>query len=173
MSKAFTREDDESETEIVIPRIPLPDGLPNYLTSDGAARLTARLAQLEEERRRLTTDGGDDLGSDQLRRNNAHRQALSRVLSSAIVTPPPETSTTEIRFGAFVTILDELGTEQEYRIVGVDEIDLDKGWISWLSPIARTLIGRTTGDTVQFETAGGKRKLTILNVRYADTSRPE
>jgi len=166
MSKAFTREDDASETEMAIPRMPLPPGVPNYLTSDGAAHLNARLTKLQEERRRLQVDREENENLEALRRISGQIQEISRILTSATVVSPSEESTSEIRFGAFVTLLDGSGVTEEYRIVGVDEVDIGQGWISWRSPLARILLGKTAGQVVQLQTIAGTRDLTIRSVRY-------
>jgi transcription elongation factor GreB len=166
MSKAFTREDDATDSEMEIPRMTLPPGIPNYLTADGAARLAARLAELQEKRRQLQKDGEESNHLDALRHLSTQIQDASRILSSATVVPPPEEGTLEIRFGASVTILDKSGATEEYRIVGIDEVDFEQGAISWRSPLARTLLGKRAGQTAQLQTADGTRDLTIRSVRY-------
>ena len=65
----------------------------------------------------------------------------------------------------FVMIRDGDGMEDEYRIVGVDEVDLEAGWISWLSPLSKALIGRKVGEIVRFHAPAGKRNLQILRLR--------
>ena len=69
-------------------------------------------------------------------------------------------------FGATVTVRENNGTESVYRIVGVDEADFDRGWISWLSPIARALVNAKVGQRVSFKTPRGFSDLEIVKVSY-------
>ena len=69
-------------------------------------------------------------------------------------------------FGAWVTIEDEDGSEQEYRIVGADEFDLEKGYLSINSPLARALIGKHLDDEVSVRTPEGWKQVVITDIRY-------
>ena len=73
----------------------------------------------------------------------------------------------KVVFGSTVQLLDE-DTEQEleYRIVGEDEADIKNNLISYTSPIARALIGKSEGDVVSFQAPGGEKKFEILEVKY-------
>jgi transcription elongation factor GreB len=71
-----------------------------------------------------------------------------------------------VRFGATVTVREPEGTETRYRIVGVDEIDLDRQWVSWLSPLARGLLNARIGDRVVHRTPRGPRELTVLQIEF-------
>ncbi|MEI6874748.1 MAG: GreA/GreB family elongation factor [Spirochaetota bacterium] len=79
--------------------------------------------------------------------------------------PPPE-GRDRVKFGAWVRIQDESGTEFEYRIVGVDEADPAAGRIGWASPVARALMGRRVGDAVIVDLPAGRRVLRILALDY-------
>jgi transcription elongation factor GreA len=73
----------------------------------------------------------------------------------------------KVVFGSTVELLDEdTGAEIEYRIVGEDEADIKNNLISYTSPIARALIGKTEGDVVSFQAPGGEKTFEILEVRY-------
>ncbi len=63
---------------------------------------------------------------------------------------------------------DSDGVDTQIRIVGVDEVDLDKGYVSWISPIAKALIKAKVGDTVRIQTPAGIKEIDILEVRYED-----
>jgi transcription elongation factor GreB len=169
MSKAFTREDSEYEPEITIPRRSPPTGAVQYMTADGAARLAARSAELEEERRQLPQDG-EEVKSERLRNIDAELRRISEVLAAANIVPAPAGPATEVRFGAWVTVRDGDGAEEEYRIVGPDEVDLDKGWINWQSPLARALQGRQTNESASFQTIEGEKKMTVVGIRYEGDS---
>lgn len=69
-------------------------------------------------------------------------------------------------FGATVVIEDEAGEERTWRIFGEDEVDVERGILSWKSPIARALTGRGEGDEVTVRAPGGARTVTIVEVRY-------
>jgi transcription elongation factor GreB len=69
-------------------------------------------------------------------------------------------------FGATVRYVNGAGTERVVRIVGADEIDLDRHYISWLSPLARALMKSGPGDSVILRAPGGNEELEILEVRY-------
>ena len=70
--------------------------------------------------------------------------------------------------GAFLRVVTvrEAGTEARYRIVGVDEVDFDRGWVSWLSPIAKALLNKRIGERVRLRTPGGEKELEILTVAW-------
>jgi len=71
-----------------------------------------------------------------------------------------------VRFGATVTVTEGDGVETRYRIVGVDETDLDRNWVSWLSPIARALLNGAVGDELLFKAPRGEKKLKVVRVEY-------
>ncbi len=69
-------------------------------------------------------------------------------------------------FGATVTVCNPQGEERTVSIVGVDEIDTGRGYVSWVSPIARALLKAREGETVTLRTPGGVEQLDIVAVRY-------
>ena len=154
MSKAFTREDG-SEESFAPPRAPLPPGTRNYITKNGADRIQAQLADLIRRKRNLAS------ASEQQALEVRIQYLQSLVLSFVVVEPAPSDL---VRFGAVVTV--KRGSQTEtYSIVGVDEIDLDKNHISWLSPLARVLISHRVGDRVSFKSPSGQEQLEILSIR--------
>ena len=159
MSKAFTREDDEApeveSTRWDRPRV--PPGTRNLVTPDG-------MRSWQQELERLTAVSGSSKSAisgapDRVRE-------LQAFLRSAVPTPPPPPEDDRVRFGARVTTRDPDGNEVRYRIVGVDEVDLDRDWVSWLSPVAKTLLQRRVGDTVRLKTPGSETPLTIVGIEY-------
>jgi hypothetical protein len=119
VSKAFTREDDAVPVAPVTRRkVGIPDGVPNYITADGARALRAELAA-----------GGDPVRIQEL---------AEHLASAEIVEPTPGD---RVRFGSTV----ELSNGARYRIVGAIEADPKRGLISWQSPLARKLIGAQVG----------------------------
>ena len=80
---------------------------------------------------------------------------------------PPAEADGCVRFGATVTVRERVsGEKSRYRIVGVDETDIDRNWVSWLSPIAKALLNSRVGDRVRFKFPGRDEELEILAVAY-------
>jgi transcription elongation factor GreB len=153
MSKAFTREDDDAPDERVRPRPnpSLPPGATNWVTADGFKRFQDELQSLHEQRS----------GSTWNREKEQRLADLEYLLSTAEVVAASGEPSNEVRFGSVVTVRDEAGDEQKYRIVGLDETDLDRGRVSWLSPIARALMGTRLGQRVKFRFPAGEKELLI------------
>jgi transcription elongation factor GreB len=186
MNKAFTREndaapDDDEDAESVSP---LPAGARNYMTPGGHARLRDELDRLVgRERPELVavvswaagngdrSENGDYIyGKKRLREIDRRIRFLIRRLDAAEVVDPAarrdDESADQVFFGATVTVADARGQERTISIVGVDEIDTDRGYVSWVSPIARALLKAREGDTVTLRTPGGVEELEVVAVRY-------
>jgi len=169
MSKAFTRESDDLPEAPVVSRqrSPLPPGAKNYLTPDGARRLREELDRLVQvERPRHATSPDNPEARRQLHVLDQRIYYLQRSLQSAVVVAPPSVPEAGVRFGANVTVRDRSGGELRYRIVGVDETDIDRGWVSWLSPVAKALLNARPGERVRFELPSGQEELEILSFSY-------
>ncbi|MEP6699307.1 MAG: GreA/GreB family elongation factor [Verrucomicrobiota bacterium] len=78
----------------------------------------------------------------------------------------PPAKADRVHFGATVTVRESDGAETSYRIVGVDEVNVDRGWVSWLSPMAKVLLNRKQGERVWLELPSGEEMLEILDVQY-------
>ena len=175
MSKAFTRESDDLPDAPVVARqwSPLPPGAKNYLTPDGARRLRDeldRLVQVERPRQVASPDNPE--AKRQLQVLDQRIYYLQRSLQSAVVVPPPIMPEAGVRFGASVTVRDRSGGESRYRIVGVEETDSDRGWVSWISPIGKALLNARLGEHVRFELPSGQEELEILSIAYECSSQP-
>ncbi|TIC78759.1 transcription elongation factor GreB [Crenobacter intestini] len=159
----------------------MPSSGKNYITPQGWQRLKDELYQLvNRERPEVVqvvnwaasngdrSENGDYLyGKRRLREIDRRIRFLTRRLEAAeVVDPELREATDQIFFSATVEILRGDGTEQTLSIVGVDEIDLARGRISWISPIARTLIKAREGDTVYFRGPDGDEEIEVLAVRY-------
>ena len=188
MSKAFTKESDYEENE--------PDyaaeeaahaelaGIKNYITPAGLQRLKEEHRFLLTRERPAVTavvawaaGNGDrsenadyQYGKRRLREIDRRIRFLTKRIDAAEVVNPeaPRSgqAASKVFFGATVRYANEAGTERVVRIVGLDEIDLDRNYISWRSPLARALMKSGPGDTVILHAPGTTEKLEILDVRY-------
>lgn len=182
MSKAFTRETDgadDGDDDVALP--PLPGGGRNYITPQGYARLRAELLTLmDDERPKVVeavhwaakngdrSENGDYLyGKKRLREIDRRIRFLTKRLEIAEVTDPSvHHGGEQVFFGATVTYADDTGAERTVTIKGIDEADSARGEVSWISPIARTLLRARVGDVLQLPTPGGAREIEVLDVRY-------
>jgi len=94
---------------------------------------------------------------------------LTKRLEAAEIVDPLEqqkTANGRVLFGCTVTVENEEGEEKVFSIVGADEFDPARGYVSWTSPIGRALLGSSEGDVVAFKTPGGLAELEIVEVAY-------
>ena len=186
MSKAFTRENDQADDSDGDPDdvSPLPAGSKNYITPAGHRCLKDEFDYLLKKDRPAVTaavswaaKNGDrsenadyQYGKKRLREIDRRLRFLTKRLDAAEVvdpeTPRDEEMTDQIFFGATVTYAHATGDENTITIVGVDEIDLKRSYISWISPLARTLMKARAGDTVTLRAPGGVEELDVIEVRY-------
>ena len=168
MSKAFTREsDDETELPLPLPPSPLPPGAKNYLTPAGERQLREELDRLlQVERPKLAASPEDGDAKRRLSLLDQRVQHLQQTLRTAVVVPPSAAPWEQVRLGATVVMRSGSGGQESHRIVGVDEIDLDHGWVSWISPIAKALINARLGQRVRFKFPAGETELEIVRIRY-------
>jgi transcription elongation factor GreB len=186
MNKAFTREsaDEEEDGDAPENASPLPLGSKNYMTPAGFARLKDELDHLlGRERPELVatiawaagngdrSENGDYIyGKKRLREVDRRIRFLVKRLDAAEVVDPQsrrdEGEDDRVYFGATVTVRNAKDEDRTVSIVGVDEIDTARGYISWVSPMARALLRAREGDTVTLNTPGGVEDLEILLVRY-------
>ena len=193
MSKAFTNEETPADDEDDVPdAFPLPAGSRNYMTPGGFARLRRELDGLvAKERPELVatvawaagngdrSENGDYIyGKKRLREIDRRIRFLVRRLDNAEVVDPTaprdDDAESAVFFGATVTVANAQGDQRTISIVGIDEIDTERGYISWISPMARALLRAREGDTVMLRTPGGTEALDVVSVRYQalDTGDP-
>jgi transcription elongation factor GreB len=168
VSKAFTKEETEGpDWPEHLPALSvLPPGARNYMTRDGAERLRVELERLVETERPLLLRASDD--PDAKRRLGLLDQRifqLKQSLQSAEIVSLPQGPATSVTFGTTVTVRGPEG-EETFRIVGADEIDHARGWVSWMSPVARALMNATVGQRVFFKYPCGEEDLEVIAIRY-------
>ncbi len=183
MSKAFFKEDTPPDDDDEFADAnPVPAGSKNYMTPAGHARLQAEFDQLwKVERPKMVetvawaasngdrSENGDYLyGKKRLREIDRRIRFLGKRLDNAeVVDPTTREATDQVFFGATVDIMDvDTHEEQTVSIVGIDEADVSRGRISWVSPMARALTKAREGDEVTLRTPAGERHLEVLEVRY-------
>ena len=181
MSKAFVRESDDDDEVELPPGLQIPAGAPNYITPAGHARLKSELEDLiKRERPHVVevvawaasngdrSENGDYIyGKRRLREIDRRIRFLTKRLENAeIVDPLRQGDNDQVFFGATVTIADADGVENIYTIVGIDEMDVSRGRISWISPLARALIKSREGDSIRFQSPMGIREIDIVAVEY-------
>lgn len=153
----------------------------NYITPQGYNRLKTELASLlDSERPELVkiiswaasngdrSENGDYIyGKKRLREIDRRIYFLNKRLDNAVVVDPATRGDSDqIYFGATVVYVDSTGEERTVTIVGMDEVDPARGYVSWISPVARALLKKSSGDTVMLHTPGGAQKIEIIDVRY-------
>ena len=160
MSKAFTKEDDLAEPDIVR-RPPAFDSL--HLTRQGAERLRSELREFESERRKIVSA---DAGSLRLHELNRRVGEIQQTLALAQIVDISGNDDI-VCFGAEVTVRSASdGEESRYRIVGLAEADAARGRISSASPLAQALLNHKVGERVPFKYPAGEDTLEILKVSY-------
>jgi len=180
MSKAFVKEsDDEAELPDDLPAI--PTGVKNYMTPEGHRRLQQELRLLVRDERPKIVDivawaagngdrseNGDYLyGKKRLREIDRRIRFLTKRLEAAeIVDPARQTRHDQVFFGATVTYADAHGGEKTVTIVGIDEADMERGQVSWMSPVARALLKAHAGDVVTLRTPAGSEEIEVIEIRY-------
>jgi transcription elongation factor GreB len=179
MSKAFAKESEDEEVLDDTPK--LPQGLKNYITPGGFRRLKDEFDLLwKTERPALVktitwaasngdrSENGDYIyGKKRLREIDRRIRFLSKRLEfSEVIDPAQRGECDQVFFGATVTVANQAGEEHTYSIVGLDEVDLGRGHISWISPLAKALLKAREGDAVTLRTPGGVEELEVLEIRY-------
>ena len=182
MSKAFTRETDADLDDDDPPDLPpLPAGAKNYITPAGYQRLRDELLDLiDNERPKIVevvhwaasngdrSENGDyHYGKKRLREIDRRIRFLTKRLEIAeVVDPSLHHGNDQIFFGATVTYAEESGLERTITIYGIDEADNAQGQVSWVSPIARTLIKAHQGDVLRLASPAGAQEIEVLRVSY-------
>lgn len=153
MSRGFVKEGDQEEVPMVLPRAFLPSGTPNYVTPEGLKRLLDEMESLKKE--------WTDAGSNYVTKNylDAKMRLLSERINSAVLIDNTKANPDVVSFGMYVKYNDKV-----IRIVGVDEADASKGLISFISPIAKALIGKKKGDKFEIKVPRGTEIVEIFEI---------
>ena len=175
MSKADAEQDEDDEAAA------LPAHVKNYVTPAGHVALRdERRRLLQEERPKVVeivswaasngdrSENADYLyGKRRLREIDRRVRFLTKRLDSAVVVDPKQQQRlAQVFFGATVTYAKADGSEHTVTLVGVDEADLQKGKISWRSPIAQALMKAKVDDAVRVRTPAGVEEIEVVAIRY-------
>jgi len=167
MSRGFVKEDDQEEVPLVPPRAYLPEGAINFVTPQGMHQLLAEREMLVNERNNLNSASENEKRIT-LNFINSKLQLLDNRIATAKIVNPGEQPQNEIRFGAIINLkTDESNLSRTFQIVGVDEADISKGKVSFLSPIARLLINKKVGDKVILKQGMKDIVYEILSISYS------
>ena len=190
MSKAFTKESDTEGDDYELDHAAEEAehaqlvGVKNYITPSGLQRLNDELRfLLTRERRAVTAVVAWAAGNGDRSENADYQYAkrrlreidrrirflTKRIDAAEVVVPEAPRSgraATQVFFGATVRYANAAGTERVVSVVGLDEVDLDRNYISWMSPLARALMKSAPGDRVVLRAPGTTEQLEILEVRY-------
>ena len=179
MSKAFTKETDSDDDDLVLP--PLPVGGKNYMTPAGYARMRDELLNLMDvERPKVVeavywaasngdrSENGDYIyGKKRLREIDRRIRFLTQRLEIAEITDPSvHFGKDQVFFGSTVSYEDDANSVRSITILGIDEADTLAGQVSWVSPVARALLKARVGDEVNLLTPDGVRVLHVISVNY-------
>lgn len=179
MSKAFTKETDSEEEPEEADSLPVSTR--NYMTPNGFKSLQEELRHLlREERPKVVevvawaagngdrSENGDYIyGKKRLREIDRRIRYLTKRLESAeVVEPERQQGLEQVFFGATVTYIREDGTEHKVMLVGIDEANLDERKISWISPVAKSLMKSRVGDIVELHTPAGPESIEVVSITY-------
>ena len=158
----------------------------NYITPQGFAALQAEFHQLYKiERPEVVrtvswaasngdrSENGDYIyGKRRLRQIDSRcRHLMKRMDLAEIVDSSLQQHLEKVFFGAYVTLFNLVDdSETTYRIVGKDELAPTKGWISWVSPLAKAMLGKAIGDTVRVITPKGEEQFEVIDICYTSTN---
>lgn len=170
MSRAFVSESDTEAAADILPELPVSRH-PNYVTRHGLRLLADRLAAAQAEQQRLMAAPDDPAKELRLAHLGREIRYLEARIERAIPVNPAQHPADEVAFGAVVDVIDRGGAHHRFAIVGEDEADVEHGKVSWVSPLARALIGSGVGDTVLWRRPAGEVELEIEAIRYPEQER--
>lgn len=165
MSRGFVKEDDLEHAGTDLPEKPISPHT-NYVTPAGLQQLQDAASELNTERASLVTKKEDPTAVQSLAKVDRELRYLSARLKSAELVETVNQPKDTVLFGASVLVEDEEENTHTFIIVGEDEADIAQHKVSYVSPIARALIGRKVGDSVQWQRPAGTLVLEIMKIDY-------
>jgi transcription elongation factor GreB len=169
MSRAFVRETDFDAAGAELPERP-QSPYPNYVTPHGLKELQERCENLKAQYAALSGSIDDPMKQHEVRELERDLRYYLERLERAIRVDPDSQPYDEVHFGARVEVEDEAGETQQFTIVGEDEANVSSNKVSWVSPLARALMGARVGDSVTWKRPAGNKVLTLTSIAKAHDS---
>jgi len=163
MSRGFVKEDDLEHAGTDLPERPVSEH-PNYVTPTGLRQLEVESMRLEKLRAGLSPKKEDPVIQQQLAVIERDLRYFKARLEQAIPVDPANQPKDKVLFGATVQMEDEEGVLHTFTIVGEDEADIAAHKVSWVSPLAKALLGHKTGDSVVWRRPAGDMTLEIIDI---------
>lgn len=165
MSRGFVKEDDLELAGTDLPERPISEH-PNYVTPTGLAQLEAQVEALSTKHSTLSPQKEDPIISQQLAVTERDLRYFEARLEQAILVEAGQDEPTIVVFGTSVMVEDEEGNQHTFQIVGEDEADVNANKVSYVSPLAKALIGHRAGETVKWMRPAGNVLLDIISITY-------
>lgn len=164
MSRGFVKEGDQEEVPMLTPRAFLPAGVENFVTSAGLEALMAEREEILRERKQYEGVDNNDARVNNNYLTGKLRLLEERIHSARVLDYDPQRQN-DVAFGATVKFKNLKNNQiAQYQIVGVDEANITKGKISFLSPLSKMLMNKKAGETVSFNTPQGEMRMEILSI---------
>lgn len=166
MSRGFVKEDDQEEIPIVAPRADLPEGTENFVTENGFNLLVEERENLLQEQENLDSSQEKEYRIS-INHINAKLQLLNERISSAKIIDSTKLPQDQVHFGAKVTFRNSANKmTQTFQVVGVDEANIAKGKISFITPIAKILMNKKVGERAILKLGEKENIFEILKIEY-------
>lgn len=165
MSRGFVKEDDLEHAGTDLPERPVSQHT-NYVTLIGLKQLEDSAKLLDKERASLVDDKDNETAKQRLAVIDRDLRYLSMRLQHAVLVDATKQDKNTVLFGATVKVEDAAGAVLQFHIVGEDEADIAQQKVSYVSPIAKALIGRKVGDSVRWQRPAGLLELEIIDINY-------
>jgi transcription elongation factor GreB len=165
VSRGFVKEDDLERAGTDLPERRVSE-FPNYVTPFGLVQLQTQANALEQQQQALLPSKDDPVTQQALAPLGRDLRYLETRLENVILIDPTTQPKDTVLFGTTVNVEDEEGNPHQFTIVGEDEADIVLNKVSWVSPIAKALIGHKVGETVSWQRPAGNLNLEILAISY-------
>ena len=164
MSRGFVKEGDQEEVPMLTPRAFLPAGVENFVTSVGMEELKAEREEILRERKQYEGVDNNDARVNNNYLTGKLRLLEERIHSARVLDYDPQRQN-DVAFGATIKFKNLRNNQiAQYQIVGVDEANIMKGKISFLSPLSKVLMNKKAGETVSFNTPQGEMQMEIISI---------
>ena len=164
MSRAFVKENDLEHAGIDIPERPVSQ-LPNYVTPNGHNQLKETIHLIETKIKSIKElEDSPENKQNKMKLERDLRYYLKRFETAMLIDKHEENK--KVLFGAHVILIDENDETYKFQIVGEDEADIKQNKLSYVSPLAKELIGSLIGDEIIWKRADGNRVVFIDSINY-------